>query len=63
VEQKYMLTHTNHMARHHWIERPYELHTYSHQIVHLHFEIWKEGQAVDPLSYFPELNKTNMSVD
>jgi len=30
---------------------------------HLHFEIWKKGQAVDPLSYFPELNKSNMSVD
>ena len=30
---------------------------------HLHFEIWKEGEAVDPFSYFPALNQSNMSVD
>ena len=30
---------------------------------HLHYEIWKEGEAVDPLSYFPALNQSNVSVD
>ena len=29
---------------------------------HLHFEIWKDGVAIDPLLYFPALNKSNISV-
>ena len=29
---------------------------------HLHFEIWKDGVAIDPLLYFPTLNKSNISV-
>ena len=29
---------------------------------HLHFEIWKDGVAIDPLLYFPSLNKSNISV-
>ena len=29
---------------------------------HLHFEIWKDGEPVDPSLYFPELNQTNISV-
>lgn len=28
---------------------------------HLHFEIWKDGQAADPLEYFPEYQRNNVS--
>ena len=27
---------------------------------HLHFEIWKNKQSIDPLIYFPEYNKTDL---
>ncbi len=28
---------------------------------HLHFEIWKNKQSIDPLIYFPEYNKTDLT--
>ena len=28
---------------------------------HLHFEIWKNRQSIDPLIYFPEYNKTDLT--
>ena len=28
---------------------------------HLHFEIWKNNQSIDPLIYFPEYNKTDLT--
>ena len=28
---------------------------------HLHFEIWKNQQSIDPLIYFPEYNKTDLT--
>lgn len=30
---------------------------------HLHFEIWKEGEPLDPLFLFPEYYKTNVSLE
>ena len=27
------------------------------------YEIWKDGEPVDPLLYFPELNQSNISVE
>ncbi|MFH1851331.1 MAG: M23 family metallopeptidase [Candidatus Neomarinimicrobiota bacterium] len=29
---------------------------------HLHFEVWKEGKAVDPIIFFPELRDKNVSI-
>ncbi|MBE76489.1 MAG: hypothetical protein CMG41_01975 [Candidatus Marinimicrobia bacterium] len=28
---------------------------------HLHFEIWKDNKSIDPLLYFPELKKTDLT--
>ena len=28
---------------------------------HLHFEIWKNKQSIDPLIYFPEYDKTDLT--
>lgn len=28
---------------------------------HLHFEIWKDQQSIDPLEYFPEYNQTDLT--
>jgi len=28
---------------------------------HLHFEIWKDGESIDPLIYFPEYKKTDLT--
>lgn len=30
---------------------------------HLHFEIWKEGSAIDPLVFFPEYKERDLSVE
>ena len=29
---------------------------------HLHFEVWKDGSAIDPKVFFPELNENNVSI-
>ncbi|NQU28330.1 MAG: M23 family metallopeptidase [Candidatus Marinimicrobia bacterium] len=29
---------------------------------HLHFEVWKDGRAIDPKVFFPELRKKNVSI-
>ncbi len=29
---------------------------------HLHFEVWKDGGAIDPKVFFPELNEKNVSI-
>jgi len=28
---------------------------------HLHFEIWKDKKSIDPLLYFPEFKKTDLT--
>ena len=28
---------------------------------HLHFEIWKDNKSINPLIYFPEYNKTDLT--
>jgi murein DD-endopeptidase MepM/ murein hydrolase activator NlpD len=28
---------------------------------HLHFEIWKDKQSIDPLNYFPEYKQTDLT--
>ena len=30
---------------------------------HLHFEIWKDGDAIDPLVFFPEYKERDLSVE
>jgi len=30
---------------------------------HLHFEIWKDGRVIDPLEFFPEYKKKDLSVN
>jgi len=29
---------------------------------HLHFEVWKDGRAIDPKVFFPELSEKNVSI-